>query len=704
MFYPRILVVTSCTGEKRFKPENQLQLDDFKNLELLQSRLPELAEYSCPAGQMYTGSQHLRLMEGMNILRQNRVAETIDLSILSAAYGLIGEDEKIVPYEVTFNTMKSEEVDCWATTLNIHADFEKKTQEYDLIFVLLGEKYLRSLKLPINNREGQSTIFLTSTGSLKYLKVFQPKNIALILSNIQAKRYGYGLVGLKGFLFKQFAEAVVQNPTILTKVYEQPELFSQIIENKSIQLNIPIEADDLGESPIIESIKVIDLKQYHNNSILLSRGSANGSGRSETAIEISIPDLKPAANYDLGIQYFIPEWDDRVDPRYNFIDDKNAASRDTYHDDVYAHQIYDRPNYNGILLSRVVFDKSKKKSKILLEKGVHDYIRYSGQIMGDCGAFSYIQEDKPPYQTKDIIDYYHQVGFDYGVSIDHLIVGGFAKPGIREERYALTIKNAEEFINEHSKGAYKFTPIGAVQGWSPESYATAVKSYIEMGYKYIALGGIARAPTAEIVEILQAVYHHLTPTTKIHLFGVGRLNAVPIFRHLGVNSFDSASPLRKAWLDPTANYHTMSGKTYAAVRIPKSGSLRINNIVKAGIASLETLKQLEEKALASLRRFDEGRLAIDETLDALTAYDLLLELPREGKVDAIQANKRMNKHAQMYRVLLEDRPWKDCGCKVCVDLGVEVVIFRGNDRNRRRGFHNTYVFNQRFKGLLNNVD
>ena len=293
MFHPRILVVTSCTGEKRFKPENQLQLDDFKNPVLLQSRSAELAEYVCPAGQMYTGSQHLRLMEGMSILRQNRVAETIDLSILSAAYGLIGEDEKIVPYEVTFNTMTSEEVDRWATTLNIHIDFEKKTQVYDLIFVLLGEQYLRSLKLPVNNRDGQSTIFLTSTGSLKYLKASQTKNIALILSNIQAKHYGYGLVGLKGFLFKKFAEAVVQNSTILTEVYEHPELFSQIIENRAIQLNIPIKADDLVEIPTVESIRVIDLKQYQNNSI--------GSGRSETAREISIPDVKITADYS-----FIP--------------------------------------------------------------------------------------------------------------------------------------------------------------------------------------------------------------------------------------------------------------------------------------------------------------------------------------------------------------------------------------------------------------
>jgi Queuine tRNA-ribosyltransferase len=562
MFDPRILVVTSCTGEKRFKPENQLQLDDFKNPELFQSRSAQLAEYICPAGQMYTGAQHLRLMEGISILRQERGAEAVDLVILSAAYGLIGEEEKIVPYEVTFNTMTSDEIDRWAMTLNVHADLEAIAQKYDLIFVLLGEQYLRALRLPIYSCDGQSTIFLTSTGSLKYLKTSQAKNVACILSNIQAKHYGYGLVGLKGFLFKKFAEAVIQNPNILSEIYKQPELFSQVIEERAIQLNIPLDENSLDATPA-ESMKVIDLYQYHQNLPKL--------GRSETGAGISIPDFKPAANFDLGMEYFIPEWDDRVDPNYNYIEDLNTPGRDPYHDDIYAHQIYDRPNYNGILLSRVVFDKSKKKSKILLENGVHSYIRYSGKVMGDCGAFSYIQEEQPPYQTKEIIDYYDRVGFDYGVSIDHLIVGGFAKPGIREKRYALTINNAKEFIQEHSQGTYNFTPIGAVQGWSPESYAAAVKSYIEMGYQYIALGGLARAPTPEIIEILQAVYHHLTPTTKIHLFGVGRLNAVPIFRHLGVNSFDSASPLRKAWLDPTANYHTIAGKTMLPSEFLKVG-------------------------------------------------------------------------------------------------------------------------------------
>jgi queuine/archaeosine tRNA-ribosyltransferase len=89
----------------------------------------------------------------------------------------------------------------------------------------------------------------------------------------------------------------------------------------------------------------------------------------------------------------------------------------------------------------------------------------------------------------------------------------------------------------------------------------------------------------------------------MHLFGVGRLNAVPVFRHLGVTSFDSASPLRKAWLDSAANYHTIDGKTYAAIRIPKvdGAGVRIKRLLEAGVSNRETLKRLEENALHTLR-------------------------------------------------------------------------------------------------------
>jgi len=50
-----------------------------------------------------------------------------------------------------------------------------------------------------------------------------------------------------------------------------------------------------------------------------------------------------------------------------------------------------------------------------------------------------------------------------------------------------------------------------------------------------------------------------------------------------------------------------------------------------------------------------------------------------------------------YRKTLRSRPWDRCDCPICENLGIEVAIFRGNNRNRRRGFHNTYRFYQQFK-------
>jgi hypothetical protein len=679
---PRVLVVTSCTGEKRCKPENQLRLEDFKEKARLQQREADLTQFACPAGQIYTGVQHLRAMEGVQLLRQFLGREAVDVVILSAGYGVIPEDKTIVPYEVTFNTMKGYEVDEWAKFLGIRQAFEQAIVGYDLVFMLLGENYLRSLCLPVETCSNQTFIFLASSKSANYIRDNRAKTYVLPLSNADAKHYRYGLVGLKGFLFKRFAECIAREGTLLQKVYDEPEVFVQIVDTEPVQLEIPLGLPEVKVSP--KSIKKPRI------------------GKSEDKELIPIPALPPAPNLHLGMQYFIPEWDDRVDPRYDFLRDALTPGRDPYEDDIYAHQIYSTPNYNGILVSKGIVERSKKKKAQIEKIGIHKFIRFSLEVMGDCGAFGYIKEEVPPYNTEEILEYYQRIGFDYGVSIDHLIVGSFAESGVREKRYELTIKNAEEFIQKHQVGGYTFTPIGAVQGWSPESYAKAVKAYIEMGYEYIGLGGLARAPSQEILEILKSIHPHLTPQTRMHLFGVGRLNAVPVFRHLGVTSFDSASPLRKAWLDSAANYHTIDGKTYAAIRIPNvdRAGVRIKRLLEAGVSKRENLKRLEENALNTLREFDAGRVTLESTLSSLLALDELLELPRNGEVNPQEKARRLTRHAQMYRELLEEQPWKKCDCVICQEIGIEVVIFRGNDRNRRRGFHNTYIFHKRFNALL----
>ena len=49
----KVLVVTSCTGEKKFSPENQLTLDDFREAKKLKAREKELEEFALPAAVVF---------------------------------------------------------------------------------------------------------------------------------------------------------------------------------------------------------------------------------------------------------------------------------------------------------------------------------------------------------------------------------------------------------------------------------------------------------------------------------------------------------------------------------------------------------------------------------------------------------------------------------------------------------------------------
>ena len=148
------------------------------------------------------------------------------------------------------------------------------------------------------------------------------------------------------------------------------------------------------------------------------------------------------------MKYFIPEWDDRVDPQYDFImdDHSNIHYQNPLKNDVYIWDIFglDAVPIDGVLVSRMKIAENKLKYQEILENGIHAFLRLpcTFEIMGDCGAWGYIDQESPPFKTKEILDYYVKCGFNYGVSIDHLIVPAHIDQ--RERRWKITIDNARE--------------------------------------------------------------------------------------------------------------------------------------------------------------------------------------------------------------------------------------------------------------------
>jgi hypothetical protein len=645
----RILVITSCTGEKAVSSPTQLTLDDFrKGLIHVHARESALSEHLTPAEDIYSGMQHVRLMRGIKAARSGQGID-VTLKILSAGYGLVSADQKLAPYEATFIGMGKAEARAWARQLDIPTAIRGVLAEpYDLGLVLLGDDYLQACELDDQLNLGGPTLFLCGKGSASKLPKLD--NLSpVLLGNVDTKAFSCGLVGLKGEVVARVLEDLLQRPTKLTEYLKHPQ--STVIALGAV---LPPEATKTKKAPCQANPDVDHI--------------------------IQIPQSWWDKPHRQKLRYFIPEWDDLVDPGYDFETDTHSGGTGDWSNEVYAHQMYPEPNYDGILVSRAVAQKSKKKDARINAMGVHRFLRVPRKfpIMGDCGAFDYIDQKEPPYTTEDVLDYYTRLDFDAGVSVDHLIVPAFYAD--KQFRYDLTVHNAEGFLKEHRKRGLQWQPIGAVQGWDPDSYARAAAAYIKMGYKYLGLGGLVRCSTKEIIQILKEVQPVLKPGINVHLFGIARPEALPIFTSLGVTSVDSASHLRRAWLVAHDNYFTLDGTSYSAIRIPGVGkSFRSKRMIQEGKASEVELLALQHKAMDAVTAVDQGRMKVADAVRVIEDYDRLIGEDRDWM-------------GEQYRRTLEDQPWKKCPCDICKTWGVQVMIFRGNNRNRRRGFHNTYVF------------
>jgi len=307
--------------------------------------------------------------------------------------------------------------------------------------------------------------------------------------------------------------------------------------------------------------------------------------------------------------------------------------------------------------------------------------------MGDCGAFSYVNAPEPPFTIENVLEFYMDCQFDYGISPDHVILGYQEDhsekevPQVWKDRFQITLDRADAFLKQSQHQKLPFTPMGAAQGWSPSSYAEAVDKLQDMGYDYVALGGMVPLKTTELMDCLEAVSKVKKSSTRLHLLGIARLEKLDEFERYGVTSIDSTSPLKKAFMDNKENYHTL-GYNYTAVRIPQvDANNQLKKLILAGHIEFGNARRLELACFNGLLEYDQGKLSLDSLIERLTEYESVWHGKKDDSIN--------------YRKTLEDKPWKQCPCSICKSLGIHVVLFRGAERNRSRGFHNLFILRQR---------
>ncbi|MCG9128265.1 hypothetical protein JT359_11750 [Candidatus Poribacteria bacterium] len=226
----KILVITSCTSKKKYKPSNQLIYEDFASTERLQQRTEELRNCSLPTVEMYTGLQHLYLMEGIKLIRDKYGTDIVDLNILSAGYGLLKEKQTIVPYNITFQGLKKNDIIERSDNLQIHKDTAESAGKYDLIFFLLGKEYVQALQLPFLNIVETTLIFLLGKTHKKLIPELPNLHFVPAGKDL-ASSLGVTVMSLKGFVFNKLCEAACeQGFQVFEQVKENPVVLLDIIK------------------------------------------------------------------------------------------------------------------------------------------------------------------------------------------------------------------------------------------------------------------------------------------------------------------------------------------------------------------------------------------------------------------------------------------------------------------------------------------
>jgi len=403
--------------------------------------------------------------------------------------------------------------------------------------------------------------------------------------------------------------------------------------------------------------------------------------------------------------YLLPDWDDLLDLDFDFRKDSFSGPKCLRQERHCSLVMQPGRIADGVLVSLAQTRTSKGPLKYVggvdsrtlrpLNLRTHYGLDDSQILFGDCGAFSYVHEDAPPLTSEYAVSLYDLYNFDLGASIDHIPVMERVIDGKtvrlteseRNGRVALTVANAAKFLEMARRRGARFTPVGTVQGLSPQDYAANATLYAQLGYERIALGGLVPLQDGLILEIVKAVAEALQRVRRrpdMHLFGVFRPKLQGEFRRLGIASFDSATYFRKAWLRSGQNYLAPSGEWYSAIRVPITSDPRTRAQLLRSGTPIEELEGLEAAALAALHDFGDGGTALQATLDAIEAYDRQLTRSSE---DATGMRR-------LYERTLRDRPWDSCGCSVCRAIGIDVLIFRGSNRNKRRGAHNTAMLYQ----------
>ena len=155
-----MIVISGCTRDKAADDPGRLLHADFESAAGRRpDRERDLWHLSMPASQMYRGEEHNSTLAAVDELRASRGPRAVTHLIVSAGYGLLDENERIVPYDCSFDAMSPDAAARWAVELNLADDVRAKIRGQKSVAFILYSAYRRAIG-PLAAEPGQRILWL----------------------------------------------------------------------------------------------------------------------------------------------------------------------------------------------------------------------------------------------------------------------------------------------------------------------------------------------------------------------------------------------------------------------------------------------------------------------------------------------------------------------------------------------------------------
>ncbi|QWC20739.1 DUF6884 domain-containing protein [Halorubrum sp. 2020YC2] len=203
----RILIIDQCSGTKSHPADHPIVDQEETQNEDAESLLQSLGIEGIRAKDLYDGKQQRRITEAIHALTTK--GHSVERFFVSAGFGLVNEDQRLPPYEATFNSMSQAEIaereERFQLTQRLRELID--TGGFDVVFLALGAKYYDTIDLNglLSSTPVETTVVLFNQEGMEER---YEQAISVPARTEEGKKFGSTVVGLKGTYLKNFSAAL----------------------------------------------------------------------------------------------------------------------------------------------------------------------------------------------------------------------------------------------------------------------------------------------------------------------------------------------------------------------------------------------------------------------------------------------------------------------------------------------------------------